>query len=234
MNYDLFRMLWHEALESANLVNLPFQPIETVELDGMSRTHEITVALSSTQPASPFYVTATLSWRWDAALSARGATTEEDLLVDILGQDGYYLVTEQPWLRVDVILNATVPLDSPLLMPDADVWRRWAAAVTARMSPLLPIDCADAEYPFEDGHRPRVLSSRDEPEVRLRCDPDGRLYLTGVYLSAWQGIDLPRQWDNPDREPDDWPEEDLADFATRVHRALRGWEDCLRHLHQWK
>ena len=46
MNYDLFRTLWHEVLESADLVNLPFQPIETVELDGMSRTHEITIALS--------------------------------------------------------------------------------------------------------------------------------------------------------------------------------------------
>ena len=39
MNYDLFRKLWHEALETARLVNLPFRPIETVELDGMSRTH---------------------------------------------------------------------------------------------------------------------------------------------------------------------------------------------------
>jgi hypothetical protein len=62
------------------------------------------------QPTSLFYVTATLSWRWDAALSARSATAEEDLLVEILGRDGSYLVTEQPWLRVDVTLNATVPV----------------------------------------------------------------------------------------------------------------------------
>ena len=232
MNYDLFCKLWHEALEFANLVNLPFQPIETVELDGMSRTHEIAVALSSTQPVSPFYVTATLSWRWDAALSARSATTEEDLLVNILGQDGYYLVTEQPWLRVDVILNATVPLDSPLPTPDTGAWRRWAAEVAARLSPLLPIDCAEAEVPVEDGYRSRVFSSRDEPEARLRCDPDGRLYLAGVYLPAWQGIDLPRQWDNSDREPDDRPDDDLADFAARVRRALQEWEECLGCLHQ--
>jgi hypothetical protein len=231
MNYDLFRKLWHEALETASLVNLPFQPIENVELEGMNRTHEITVALSGAQPASPFYVTATLSWRWDAALSARSATTEEDLLVEILGRDGYYLVTEQPWLRVDVVLNATVPLDSPLPMLGADAWRRWAAEVAARLPPLLPIDCADTEDPFEDGPGLRVLSSRDEPEIRLRCDPDGGLYLTGVYLPAWQGIDLPRQWDNSDREPDDWPDDDLADFAARVRQALQEWEGCLVHLH---
>jgi hypothetical protein len=125
-----------------------------------------------------------------------------------------------------------VPLDSPLPMPRADAWRRWAAEVAARLSPLLPIDCTEAEYPVEDGYRSRVLSARDEPEARLRCDPDGRLYLTGVYLPAWQGIDLPRQWDNSDREPDDWPDDDLADFAARVRRALQEWEECLGCLHQ--
>jgi hypothetical protein len=38
-----------------------------------------------------------------------------------------------------------------------------------------------------------VFSSRSDPEARLRCDPGtGRLCLTHVELSAWQGIDLPR------------------------------------------
>jgi len=57
------------------------------------------------------------------------------------------------------------------------------------------------------------------------------LPLTRVELSAWQGIDLPRQWDNPDREPDPWPEAQLADLAGRVREALLVWEDCLGHLH---
>ncbi|MBN1978014.1 MAG: hypothetical protein JW918_11500 [Anaerolineae bacterium] len=78
-------------------------------------------------------------------------------------------------------------------------------ANTGPLPPLLPTDCADTEDPLEDGPGLRVLSARDEPESRLRCDPDGGLYLTGVYLPAWQGIDLPRQWDNSDRELDGWP-----------------------------
>jgi len=76
-----------------------------------------------------------------------------------------------------------------------------------------------------------VLSAHGDPEAELRCDPDGRLYLTGVHLSAWQSIDLPRQWDNPDREPDDWPEVELADFIERVRRALQEWEGGLVHLY---
>ncbi len=230
MNYDMFRRLWHEALESARLANPLSRTIEAVELDGMSRTYEITVGLSGAQETSPFYVTATLHWRWDAALSARSATTEEDLLVEILGEDGSYLVTEQPWLRVDVTLNATLPLGSPLSMPGVDAWRRWRAAVGARLFPLLPINWTYGEYLFDDSRWSRVLSARAEPEVRLQSDPNGRLRLSGVYLSAWQGIDLPREWDDPDREPDDWPEEALADFASRVRQALQEWEDCLKIL----
>jgi hypothetical protein len=71
---------------------------------------------------------------------------------------------------------------------------------------------------------PRVLSPRSDPAAHLRCDPHtGRLYLARVGLSA-------RQWDNPDREPDPWPEPQLADLAGRVRRALRAWEGCLRYL----
>jgi len=80
----------------------------------MSRGYSINVSLRSVQRAGPFRIIAGLSWKWDAALSARTATTEEDLLVEVLGEDGYYLVTEQPWLRVDVTLRAILPMDSPL------------------------------------------------------------------------------------------------------------------------
>ena len=172
------------------------------------------------------YVTASLSWEWDAALAARSAATEEDLLIEVLGQDSYYLVTQRPWLRVDVTLCASLPVDSPIPMPDSSAWRRWAAEVVSRLSPLLPIESE------EDDHGLVVLSSRSNPAARLRCDPNnGELHLTRVELSAWQGIDLPRQWDNPDREPDPWPEAQLADFAGRARQALLVWEDCLGRLH---
>ena len=202
-----------------------------MHLDSLSRTYKTIVTLRARQ-VRPFHVTATLSWEWDAALAARSATTEEDLLIDVLGQDGYYLVTERPWLRIDVTLNAMLPADSPIPMPDGSAWRRWAAKVKARLAPLLPIESVDAGRPFDEEYDRRILSSRSEPAAGLRCDPDtGRLYLTGVELSAWQGIDLPRQWNNPDRELDPWPDSQLADFAGRVHEALLVWEECLGYLH---
>ena len=225
MNYDEFRKLWHETLEAANLFPFPPSPSETVDVRWLSRAYSIFVALGGGDRARPFHVTARLGWLWDAELAARSTTTEEDLLINLLGQDGYYLVTEQPWLRVDLTLNATLPMDSPLPMPDGRAWRRWAAEVTSRLAPILPIDSEEDIYGL------RVLSSRSEPEAELRCNADGHLFLTAVRLPAWQGIDLPRQWNNPDRQPDDWPERQLADFAGRVRQALHEWEGCLRHLH---
>jgi hypothetical protein len=227
MNYDQFRGIWHETLYAADLLQFPPRPTETVDLDWLSRGYKISVSLRSVQRAGPFHINAGLSWRWDAALTARSATTEEDLLVEVLGEDGYYLVTEQPWLRVDVTLRATLPMDSPLPMPDAGAWRRWSSEVATRLAQCLPIIGMD-----EDAIEPATLSWRGEPTARLHCDPDGQLYLTGVELRAWQGIDLPRQWDNPDRPSDDWPDVQLADFAERLHQALQEWEDCLVHLHQ--
>jgi hypothetical protein len=224
VDYGQFRTLFREALDAAGLRPALPQSLEAVSLDRMSRTYETIVELGAPQPR-PFYVTATLGWEWDAALAARSATTEEGLLTELLGRDGYYLVTEQPWLRVSVTLTASLPMDAPIPMPEASAWRRWAAEVKARLAPLLSIQSEDDEYGL------RVLSARSDPEARLRCDPDtGRLYLTRVELSAWQGIDLPRQWDNPDREPDPGPESQLADLAGRVRRALRAWEGCLRYL----
>lgn len=227
MDYDLFRTLWHETLEAAGLTTYPPRPLEAIELDRLGHTYRITVRPRGMLRAGPFHVTATFSWKWDAALAARFATTEEDLLVEVMGEDGYDLVTEQPWLRVDVSLNATLPWESPIPMPDASAWRRWVAEVTTRLAPLLPVASADQEDEFAE------LCWCNEPTARLRCDAgDGRLYLTRVEVSAWQGIGLPRQWDNPERWRDPGPDAQLADFAFRVRRALHEWKDCLGYLYQ--
>jgi hypothetical protein len=97
--------------------------------------------------------------------------------------------------------------------------------VTTRLDPILPIEGREVE-----GGLVAALSWRGEPEARVHCEPDGRLFLTGVQLSAWQGINLPRQWDNPDRLPDPEPDKQLIDFASRVRQALQAWERCLPYL----
>jgi hypothetical protein len=171
-------------------------------------------------------VTASLGWRWDALHAARSATTEEDLLTELFGEVGYDLITERPWLRVDVTLSATLPQNAPLPMPSASAWQRWAGQVTGRLEPLLP-----AEVPiFEEKGQEAILFWRGGPEVRLQCTPGGELYLSGVSLPAWVGIELPRQWDSPDRPQDEDTEEQLESLFEWVRASLRVWVECLPYL----
>jgi hypothetical protein len=222
MNYDAFRAAWQRALHEAGLERLLSPPKETLDLGDMSRTYRTDLHLEPAQEARPFSVGASLTWTWDALQAARTATTEEALLMMLLGDERRHLDTEQPWLRVDLTLRASLPLDSPLPLPGEAVWRRWLADVARCLAPLLPTEVGE--------ERRLVLSWRGEPEAQVHYASDGRLFLTGVELSAWQGIDLPRHWDDPDREPDQGPDDQLADFLEAVAEALDEWNRSLSHL----
>jgi len=224
MNYDHFRTAWREALDTARLLPFVTWPTETIDLGWMSRTHSTIVRFPAEQHVRPFYVTARLNWQWDALLSARSVTREEDVLMELLGEDSDHYDSEQPWLRVDVTLRASLPTDSPMPRPRISTWQRWVTEVTDRLAPLLPKDVEE-----EKGNL-RALSWCGEPTAQFQCAPGGRLYLTSVELSAWQRIDLPRQWDDPDHEQDPEPDAQLVDFAGRMREALQVWEDSLRHL----
>jgi hypothetical protein len=226
MDYDTFRTLWQEALARAELMAAPFWPTETIDVRRMDRTYRVSLSLHQVEQARPFYVTAGLSWRWDALLSARAATTEEDLLVELLGDDGYDQDTDRPWVRVDVTLHATLPADAPLPMPDADAWRRWIGTVMHEMESLLPPDLREEHT--EGGEVP--LFWQGNPRARLKCHPDGQLALSSVDLPSWRGIELPRQWDDPERVWNEPAGTDLEGFCGWVRDSLRVWAASLRHL----
>ncbi|HSJ53026.1 MAG TPA: hypothetical protein VLC52_04695 [Anaerolineae bacterium] len=224
MNYEQFRAVWHQALAEAGVLLGPFGPKETVDLRDMSRTYEVYAVVARSKQIEPFHVTAHLSWTWDALLSARAGTTEEDALMLFLGDERRHEDTERPDLRVDVTLSATLPWGSPLPLPAPDRWRDWLADVDERLELLL-----STEWETRD-EKTAFFASRSEPEAEVQPAADGQLYLTGVELAAWEGIELPRQWDDPDREQDQDPYEQLVDFAERVWEALEQWNQSLVHL----
>jgi hypothetical protein len=223
VNYDLFRIAQQEALRGAGLQMWSFAD-ETILLQNMARGYRAYVSLGGLPSAGSFSVTAELSWKWDALLSARSETVEEDMLMQVLGDDRRDVPTEPPWLRVDVVLHATRPWGKPLPMPARAAWKRWVAKVESRLEPLLSRGVED-----HDGML-AVLAWRGEPEAEFICRDDGQLALTAVQVSAWEGVTLPRQWDDPDRGYDEEPDEQLADLFRRIARALQVWEAGLDDL----
>jgi hypothetical protein len=225
MNYEAFRAAWDDALRRENLLTAQDRSDESIELGSMTRRYTILLGLVHSPPAETFLGTLELGWKWDALKSARARTTEEDVLTELLGREEAGLhAAEPPWLRVDVKLRGRLPWDTHLALPAAEVWRVWVATVAKQVDPLPPAMKVDP------GHEGTIRGWRGEPEAQVRCGPRGELWLLGIDLAAWQMIQLPRQQDAPDHEPDEQPHEQLAVFARRLRTALDAWKKALKAL----
>jgi hypothetical protein len=75
-----------------------------------------------------------------------------------------------------------------------------------------------------------ILAWQGEPTLKVTCDEDGGLRLASISLSAFQMIELPRIWDDPDREPDPNPASQLSAMFARVKAALHAWGEVMDHL----
>lgn len=229
MRYEEFKTAWDEALRASRLpCHSPC--VETLELLFMERRYQIYVEPLGGQHQDPFHVSAALSWRWDAALTARTATTEEGLLTELLGRDGSGEVqTDKPSLRVDITLRASTPYGKPLPMPNQAAWARWVREAMGRLERIEPVIPEANVREAADG-RLEILAWRGDPEIQATCGADGDLKLEGLEVSAWQAIELPRQWDDPAREPDAPPDRQLDEMFARVRAALHAWMEVMDHL----
>ncbi len=79
-------------------------------------------------------------------------------------------------------------------------------------------------------HRPVLEHLRAMASSGARCDARGALLLEGVEVSAWQAINLPRIWDDPERDEDPPPDHELERMFARVRGALYAWLEALDHL----
>jgi hypothetical protein len=226
MHYDEFRAAWDEALHRGKVLSFHDRPEETMDVATMSRTYSVRVGMSSgLLMPGPFTSSMLLGWEWDALMTARFSTTEEDLLRELLGSRKR-ITTERPWLRVDVEFAGMLPYGHPIRVPSADVWQGWVRETMNVVDPLLPAPRAKKS---SEG-LPVVEGWLGEPEAEMKIEPSGDLRLLGVKLKAWQAINPPRQWDDPRRRPDASPQEQLESFAKRLHNALNAWKRCLKLL----
>lgn len=231
MTYDEFKQAWSRALHDSGLPHVGAREgKETLDLRSMDRTFESYVEPLGGQDAGPFHVAATLSWRWDSFLTARTATTEEDMLSELIGREKAHEVqTEPSWLRVDVKLHASLLHGKPIPMPAPSVWAKWTREVRGRLEKFEPLVPEEGVREGRDG-RLEILAWQEEPVAKVVCGAGGELKLQQIKLSAGQVIELPRRWDDSAREADEHPARQLQELFERLRPALHAWMEVMDHL----
>ena len=229
MTYDEFKALWLLALRESGLRTFGAEALsERLELRATDRIGESVV--EPYHRPDPFTVSAKFRWRWDALHSARTATTEEDMLVELFGRgESASAGTRRPWLRVDISLHASLPLSQPMPLPSKATWALWVRDVIqtlASRAPIIPREGfrEDAQGQLE------ILAYQGEPEAKVLCSPDGELKLDAVEVTAWQAIALVRRWSDASKRPDKGVGEQLDQMFTRVKAALNAWAELTSHL----
>jgi len=222
MNYQEFRDLWHHTLQAARLqISQSVGPTEQINLRDMSRSYELVLYGGLHQKCEPFHLVITIKWDWDATLSARYATTEDDMLMQIFGDFGIHdNDTVLPQLRMDVSLSANLPYETVYPMPPLTEWQSWVRQASDDLQSILPTGYE------EDG---AICAYSDPIEANIKILEDGNLSLERVTFKAWQAIKLPRQWDDPEKR-DPYPDDVLLDFANRIAKATNVLENSLARL----
>lgn len=230
LNYDEFLSAFMSALEESRLHTIGLVPEEALGLHSADRTCTIGVEPFDREIGTPFHIAATISFRWDPIQTARSATCEEDLLAELLGrEEGPGMETRRPSLRVDIKLRAGLPWGKGIPMPPAATWVLWGREALGRLEEIEPLVSEDVvrERP---GEHDAILAWQGDPEIKVTCNALGELRLESISVSAFQAIELPRKWDDPEREPDDGPSEQLRAMFARVRAALYAWGEVMDHL----
>jgi len=229
VDYETFRVIWTAALRASRLPTIGLCGTETLDTRNLDRSYRVYVEPLGGQDAPPFHVTAELAWDWHATNTVRGSRTDSELLSEMLGRDQVEdLVTEKPYMRVDIKLRASAPYDKPLPLPPKAAWAKWIEETMARLDriePLLP----DEVVRENRMGMTEVLGWQGSPTAKVVCGPGGELRLEGVEVAAMQIIELPRVIDNPD-ERDEGPEVELEELFGRVRASLMAWMQALDHL----
>lgn len=226
MRYDEFMRLWHAGMSAAKL-HRQHSTTESIEVGGMDRCFETYVEPSGGQQTPPFYVTAKLSFAWSALQERRATYSEEQVVRDVMGDEGEAQDTERPWLRIDVGLSATVTNGVALPFPSKAQCETWIRAVRRRLEGAERLLADDVVEERDDG-KLAILAWQDEPKLEVSVRGDGSLALHAVSLEAWQSVRLPRRWEDSSRDDD--PSPDLAAMFHRVRTSMQAWMESLDHL----
>jgi hypothetical protein len=201
---------------------------EKIDLADTVRSWKVHVFRAGPDDTEPFYVSAAIGFKWSPVDAARAHTTEEDLLIDLVGRRGRLPRTAPRWMRVDLSMHASLPYGATTEIPESSLFGAWTTAVVERAN------AAFAEVRTKDQRVLAVRGGHGDLELHARCDSQGVVSLSGIALSAFRIVRVPRAWDSPERrtaEAD--PARELGRLARTFRAAIDDWGQSIAALATW-
>jgi hypothetical protein len=228
MRYDEFRDQLQIALHNAGLLGQRLgNPTETIDLESMGRRWKVYV-IGTSNDTEPFHITAKIAFNWNPFNTARSYTCEEDLLTELLGRARSSAKTEPRFVRVDLELYAQLPYGSTTTIPEAQTFGAWADSIRQKLYKEF------TESKWRQERLVGVLGAVEEINVDSRCDSVGRLSITGVSISGFRIVRVPRMWDDPDRrDAEKDPSTELSKLAQKFKYSLDEWRISIAELAKW-
>jgi len=229
VRYAEFRdRLENSLLDAGLMIRSGLPSAETIDL-GDSVRHWKAWIIGITSPSTkPFDVSADISFEWYPVDAARAHTCEEDLLTALLGRRRESAKTQPRWTRVDLSLRASLPYGSTTSMPEPHLFGPWSTSVVDKVGAAL------TDVKERKGNIVAILGGHRDLEVEGHCGSDGVVSLTGLAISGFRMVRVPRVWDDPERREAEW---DAADALARLARTFKAtfdeWTKSVSELATW-
>jgi len=229
MRYDEFRDQFQIALQNAGLLGQRLgNPTETIDMGSTERHWKLYILGNSMTDTEPFYVTAKIAFNWDPVNTARSYTCEEDLLIELLGQTKGSTKTKPRFIRIDLELYARLPHGSTSAIPKAQTFGSWVDSIRQKLYKVLQ------ESRWKQGRLVAVLGALGELSFESKCDSAGRLSITGITISGFRMLRVPRVWDDHDRQDTEkGSAAELSKLAKKLKFSIDEWRAGIAELAKW-
>jgi hypothetical protein len=113
-------------------------------------------------------------------------------------------------------------------MLEPHVFGAWTASIEEK------VHAAFSEIEERDGRLVAVLGGHGDLDVQMHFKPDGLTSLSGVTISGFRIVRVPRVWDDPDRrEAERSPKKELGSLARTFKATFDEWMKSVSELATW-
>jgi hypothetical protein len=113
-------------------------------------------------------------------------------------------------------------------LPEPRVFGAWTASIEEK------VHAAFSEIEERNGRIVAVLGGHGDLEVPVHFKPDGLASLSGVSISGFRVVRVPRVWDDPGRrEAERGPEKELGSLARTFKATFDEWIKSVSELATW-